>query len=203
MLTALVDTTKQVLTGPAEFFRSMPVTGGIGAPLVYGLILGYLGLVASTIYNTVFQSVLGSSMAGMGSTRWERIAPFVEGGAGLVVNLVFGPLFIAVGLFLSAGIFHLVLLALGSGGRGFEATFRTAAYSQAAAIFNAVPLCGGVIGAVYTIVLLVIGISEVHQISRGKAAAVVLLPLVILCCCCAGSLGMALGGLAGLLSRTN
>jgi hypothetical protein len=202
LLAALIETTKQVLSGPADFFRRMPVTGGIGAPLVYALILGYLGLVASTIYNTVFQSVLGSSMAGMGGAgRWERIAPLLEGGAGLVVNLVFGPVFILIGLFLSSGIFHLMLLALAGGGRGFEATFRTAAYSQAAAVFNIIPLCGGVVGAVYTIVLLVIGLSEAHGISRGKAAAAVLLPLVILCCCCAGAAGLVLGGLAGALGR--
>lgn len=203
ILTAVIDTTKQVLSAPADFFRSMPISGGLGGPLLYGLILGYLGLVASTIYNTVFQSVLGSSMAGMQGTQWERIAPFLEGGAGLLANLVFGPVFIVIGLFLSAGIFHLVLLALASGGRGFEATFRTASYSQAAAVFNVIPLCGGLVALVYTIVLLVIGLSEAHGISRGKAAAVVLLPAVLICCCCLGLVSLVVGGLAGALGRAN
>src|SRR5688500_16638311 len=35
LATALVETTQGVLTRPTEFFRAMPVTGGIGAPLIY------------------------------------------------------------------------------------------------------------------------------------------------------------------------
>src|SRR5687768_3952130 len=38
---ALVETTQRVLTAPTAFFRAMPLTGGIGGPLVYALIIGY------------------------------------------------------------------------------------------------------------------------------------------------------------------
>ena len=58
-----------------------------------------------------------------------------------------------------------MLLALGGATRGFEATFRVAAFSQAASIFNIIPGCGGLISLVYTLVLLVIGLSEAHQIT--------------------------------------
>jgi hypothetical protein len=201
---ALVETTKQVLSRPSEFFRAMPVVGGVGGPLLYGVIVGYLGLVASTIYNAVFQSVIGSSIARMGSgSEFERLAPFLQGGAGLVANLIFGPVFLAIGLFVVSGIIHLVLLAMGGAARGYEATFRVAAYSEAAAIFNIVPMCGGVIGAIYMIVLVIIGVSEAQGISRGKAAAAVLVPILILCCCCGGIVAIAVGGLAGALNRMN
>ena len=201
-LTALIETTKQALTQPAAFFRSMPVTGGIGGPLLYAVIVGYVGLFASTIYNLVFRSVLTSSLSRMGgSSDVERLASYMQGGAGLVVNLIFGPLFIVMGLFLSAGIFHLALLALGGAARGFEATFRVASYSQAASIFNIIPGCGGLVGLVYTLVLLVIGLSEAHGISRGKAAAGVLVPFVLICCCCSGIIAAAIFGMAGALGR--
>src|SRR5687767_5858147 len=55
---ALVETTQRVLTGPAAFFRAMPVTGGIGSPLVYALIVGYAGIVVSAIYDFVLESVM-------------------------------------------------------------------------------------------------------------------------------------------------
>ena len=201
-LNALIETTKQVLSQPAAFFRSMPVTGGIGDPLLYAVIVGYIGLFASTIYNLVFRSVLTSSLSRMGgNSDVERLASYMQGGVGIVVNLLFGPVFIVVGLFLSAGILHLVLLALGGAARGFEGTFRVAAYSQAASLFNIVPGCGGLIGLVYAIVLLVIGLSEAHGISRGKAAAAVLVPFVIICCCCSGIIAAAAFGLAGALGR--
>jgi hypothetical protein len=199
---ALIETTKQVLSQPAAFFRSMPVTGGLGSPLLYAVIVGYVGLFASSIYNLVFRSVLASSLSRMGgNSDMERLASYMQGGAGLVVNLIFGPVFVVIGVFLSAGIFHLALLALGGAARGFEGTFRVAAYSQAASIFNIIPGCGGLIGLVYAIVLLVIGISEAHGISRGKAAAAVLVPFVILCCCCSGIVAAAIFGMAGALGR--
>jgi hypothetical protein len=201
-LNALIETTKQALSQPTAFFRSMPVTGGIGGPLLYAVIVGYIGLFASTIYNLVFRSVLTSSLSRMGgNSDVERLAGYMQGGVGLVMNLILGPLFIVIGLFVSAGIFHLVLLALGGAERGFEATFRVASYSQAASIFNIIPGCGGLVGLVYTLVLLVIGLSEAHGISRGKAAAAVLVPFVLICCCCAGLVGVGAFGLAGALGR--
>jgi len=199
---ALIETTKQVLSQPAAFFRSMPVTGGLGEPLLYAVIVGYIGLFASTIYNLVFRSVLSSSLSRMGgNSDLERLAGYMQGGAGLVMNLILGPLFIVIALFVSAGIFHLVLLALGGAARGFEATFRVASYSQAASIFNIIPGCGGLIGLVYALVLLVIGLSEAHGISRGKSAAAVLIPFVLICCCCAALGAIAAFGLAGALGR--
>src|SRR5687768_7213235 len=66
LATALVETTQRVLTKPTEFFRSMPVTGGIGAPLIYALIIGYAGVVISAIYNFVLESVMGSALTQMG-----------------------------------------------------------------------------------------------------------------------------------------
>jgi len=199
---ALIETTKQVLSQPTAFFRSMPVTGGIGDPLLYAVIVGYIGLFASTIYNLVFRGVLTSSLSRMGgNSDFERFAGFMHGGVGLVLNLILGPVFIVIGLFVSAGVFHLVLLALGGAQRGFEATFRVASYSQAASIFNVIPGCGGLVGLVYALVLLVIGLSEAHGITRGKSATAVLVPFVLICCCCAGLIAVVAFGMAGALGR--
>jgi hypothetical protein len=193
---ALIETTKQVLSQPAAFFRSMPVTGGIGNPLLYAVIVGYVGLFASTIYNLVFRSVLTSSLSRMGGNRdMERLASFMQGGAGLVMILIFGPVFIVIGLFISAGS-STSRCSPGGAARGFEGTSRVAAYSQAASIFNIIPGCGGLVGLVYVIVLLVIGLSEAHGISRGKAATAVLVPFVLICCC-SGIVAAAIFGMAG------
>src|SRR5688500_1537224 len=60
---ALVETTQRVLPAPGAFFRAMPVTGGIGEPLLYALIIGYAGIVVSAIYDFVLESVMGSSLS--------------------------------------------------------------------------------------------------------------------------------------------
>jgi hypothetical protein len=198
---ALVETTQQVLTSPSEFFRSMPVTGGIGGPLLYGVIAGYIGLVASALYSFILRSALGSTWSFGQGSELDRIMPMLSSGMGLVGQVVLGPLAVTIGLFLVSAVVHLCLLALGGATNGFEATFRVAAYSEAAMVIRIVPVCGDVVAIVYYVILAIIGVSEAHRISGLKAAAAVLLPFVLLCCCCGAGLLVAAGGLASLLNQ--
>jgi len=200
---ALVETTKQVLTAPGAFFRAMPVTGGVGSPLLYAVVIGWLGLAAASFYQAIFYSVVGSRWASLGQDRPEisALLGFVQGWAGFVAQLVFGWIFVAITVFLAAGILHVMLLLLGGARRDFEATFRVAAFSQATSVLLLVPFCGQVVGGasgLWTLVLYVLGLAQAHQIGHGKAAAAVLLPIA-LCCCCAALLGFLFAGtLAGL-----
>src|SRR5262245_53529928 len=141
----LVETTTQVLSGPEGFFARMPVTGGLTSPLLYGLLIGYVGLVASTLYSLVFKLTFGRlrRLRRPGGPL-ERVARFLESGPNLVGNLVFGPVFIAIVLFIWAGILHVMLLVLGGAQRDFEATFRVASYAQATSILQIVPVCGSI-----------------------------------------------------------
>jgi hypothetical protein len=199
----LVDTTKQVLTAPTAFFAAMRVTGGLGRPLVYGLILGTIGLVATTLYRAVFWASMGPGL-GMLRHRQELpwLVPFMQTGVGLVLQLVLGPPFLVVALFISAGIVHLLLLLFGGAQRGFEATFRVLCYCEATALISLLPICGSVIQTVYMVVLAIIGLAEAHGVSRGTTAAAILLPLIILCCCCGFGSLLAIGGMASFLRRT-
>ncbi len=199
---ALVETTKQVLTAPGAFFRAMPVTGGIGSPLLYAVVMGWIGLAAASFYQAIFYSVLGSHWA-YGRERPEIAAllGFVQGWAGFVAQVVFGWIFVVITVFVVAGILHLMLLLLGGAQRDFEATFRAVAFSQATGVLLLVPFCGQMVSGLWTLVLYVLGLAEAHQIGHGKAAAAVLLPL-LLCCCCAALLGFLFAGtLAGLAGR--
>ncbi len=196
---ALVETTKQVLTAPGAFFRAMPVTGGIGSPLLYAVVMGWIGLAAASFYQAIFYSVLGSHWA-YGRERPEIAAllGFVQGWAGFAAQVVFGWVFVVITVFVVAGILHLMLLLLGGARRDFEATFRAVAFSQATGVLLLVPFCGQVVSGLWTLVLYVIGLAGAHRIGHGKAAAAVLLPLVV-CCCCAGLLGFLFAGtIAGL-----
>jgi hypothetical protein len=203
--TALVETTKEVLLAPTAFFQAMPVSGGIGAPLGYAVILGYLGVVAQAVYQAVFRVAMGTALSRF-ETRGElgQVLPWLEGGAGFVMQLVLGPLFVVLGLFIGAGVYHLMLLILGGARRDFEATFRVAAYGHAISVFLILPICGSLIGFVWWLVVVGIGLSEAHGIGRGKAFTAVLLPLVLICCCCAGVVALIAGSagfLAGLTPR--
>jgi hypothetical protein len=202
-MSALVETTQQALLQPTDFFGRMAPSGGIGAPLLYALILGYAGLVATTLYGLVFNSVVGPAFMRMGprDPRLEQLAAVFEGGVGAVVQLVTGPVWIVVGAFIAAGILHLILLVLGGASRDFEATFRVVAYGHATNVLVLVPFCGSFVAIFWWIAVLTIGLKTVHHTSTATAFVAVLLPAFICCCCCGAVLGVSLGGLASALGQ--
>jgi hypothetical protein len=204
-LPALVETTRQVLTGPTAFFGTVDPRVGLASPLVYGLIVGTIGALADAVYGVLFHGLYSSFLANLpGGSDMGRLAPFFLGGANLFVSLVFAPVGVLLGMFIGSGIIHVMLLILGEGKATFEGTFASVAYSQAATLLRLVPVCGGIIGGIYALVLIVIGLTEVHRIPQGKAIAAVVIPVLLVCCCCVGAafmIGGALAGLVGGLTR--
>jgi hypothetical protein len=197
-----VETTRQVLAEPGAFFRAMPVAGGLGSPLLYAVLIGWVGLAAAAFYQAIFRSVVGSSWGAFGDRpEVAAMLGWVEGWAGFVAQVVFGGVFVVIGVFVAAGIVHLMLLLLGGARRDFEATFRVVSFAQATSILFLVPFCGQLIGGIWSLVLYVLGLAEAHQIGHGKAAAAVLLPLVLVCCCCAAAAFVFAGAIAGLVSH--
>lgn len=183
---ALVETTRQVLGSPGAFFRGMPTSGGLGSPLLYAVVIGWIGLVAAALYQALFRSIVGSSFAAFGDRpELASALAWIESWGGFAAQVVFGAVFVVIGVFIATGILHLMLLLLGGARRDFEASFRVVSYAQATSILFLVPFCGQLIGGVWSLVLYVIGLAEVHQISHGRAAAAVLLPIALICCCCA------------------
>ena len=190
-LTALVDTTLQVLSTPRDFFRRVSPTGGLGAPLLYAVIVGYVGLVATAVYDAIFEALVGHETAELGlGPEIDRALAMVQGGPGLLVQVLIGPFVLVVGLLVVSGLNHLCLMMLGGARHGFEATFRAGAYARAASIVSLVPLCGPFVAIVWTAVSSIIGIQVVHDTTLGKAIGSVVLPVLVACCCCVGGFGL-------------
>jgi hypothetical protein len=189
--TAFVETTRQVLTTPTAFFRGMAPSGGIGASLAYGVLVGLVGVVASSLYLFVFKASLGPALRSFDEQEVvTRLFPAVGGGLALAGQILFAPFGLVIRMFVAAGVVHVVLLLMG-GAKGFETTLRVMAYGEAPAILCIVPICGELASFPYRAVVIIIGLSEAHGVSRGAAALAVLLPLGLTCCCCAGVLGLA------------
>jgi hypothetical protein len=200
---AYVETTRQVLLEPTAFFSRMATTGGIGAPLVYGLLTGCAALVVASLYQLVFSSVMGSWAAGFQGedSPFEKMLPFLGHGFGLALQLLLAPVFALTSLFVGSALLHLCLMIFGGAKAGFEASFRVLCYAQATQLVQIVPICGGLIGGVWLLVVLIVGLAEAHRTSRGTAAAAVLVPLVLFCCCCLGAILLMVGGIAGLANQ--
>ncbi len=140
---------------------------------------------------------------------WQRVVSFPSfwNGSGTIFPALkvqiwyFSLLFVPVGVILYnliwSGVLHLSLRLLGAAGFGYGATLKVVTYSYSATAFNVFPLCGAPISMVWSVVLQVIGLREMHRISTGRAIWAWLLPFLVLC-----SLGaLAVFGLIFSLAR--
>lgn len=201
---ALAESVRGVLLQPTEFFRRMPPAGGLGGPLLFGVIVGWLGQVINAFYQWILHVLGGARTAAELPEQLRPLVAALEGTGTFVATIVLGWAFVAVGIFVTSALVHLALLVLGGARRDFEATFRVSCYAQAPSLLAVIPFCGGLVALPWWIVAMVVGIAEAHGISRGTAAAAVLLPL-LLCCCCvalavllfAATIAGAVGALGG------
>jgi len=197
---AFFETIKLLATSPGEAFQRMPITGGIGRPLFYAIAIGWIGVAVGVVWNVLFQGVSlpfvrsTEDLAGLGAMYGLTIG-------WAVMVAVLAPLFIIIAVFIASAILHLMLLIVGGGNSGFEATVRVVCYAHTAELAGFIPCCGWIVGLVWTVVLYVIGFSIAHRTTQGKALVAVLLPLVL--CCALSAIGLLVaGGIAGLAAAT-
>jgi hypothetical protein len=184
-LTALYDTARLFVGQPQEGFSRVS-TVGIGRPFAYAVVMAWIEAACGFGYLFLLQTPF--FFGGLPELRRELAGAAIGSGlTALIAVAVFIllPVLVAIGLFIHTCILHLMLLIVGEGRGGFEATFRVLCYGHTADLANVVPLCGGAISLVWFVVLQIIGVAEAHRCSQGKAALAVLLPLFLCCACIA------------------
>jgi len=188
-------TVKLIYSKPRQAFERMPLTSDVLRPYLFALIAGWIGIAGGVFWQTVFGSLMSSmrSMAGMGGDDTRFLMPMLMG----PLALVWAPFAIAIGVLVGSLITHLFLMLLGAAKSGFVATLRVLCYAQAATLLHLFPACGSLVGGIVGIVFTIIGLSAVHRVGNGRAAAAVLLPGV-LCCVLVIWMVMLLGGAAFL-----
>jgi hypothetical protein len=142
---------------------------------------------------------MGLRGVGIGLGENSGLGALVGAGVGSVFMLFLAPVFVLIGLFIAAGITHLCLMIVGGANQSFETTLRVFSYGSGSAnVFQLVPFCGGMISAVYGLVVNCIGLAQAHETDTWRAVVAILLPLVV--CCGGGFLFVLLviGGAAGL-----
>lgn len=182
----LAATLKSSLFHPSEFFRRMNVTGGMTAPLVYAVITGMAGIMLFDFWQIVLRE---SGPAFLPSQLHEAAGGDLLSRVGMGIVAVIMPFLVIGGIFIAAGLLHLLLLTVRGAKNGYEATFRAVAYAYGTNILMAIPFCGLVLAAIWNIVVVIIGLKEAHGTTGGKAMFVVLFPLIL---CCASAVLFAL-----------
>ena len=191
VLEALYETAKLVLTAPSQAFARVSVTGSLGRPLLYAVIFGWVGIIASQAYSIAFRGAL----MGLFSSLPGYNPRMMMGGLPVIANvaiMIAAPIFVLIGVFIWSAIVHLFLMLVGGANTGFASTVRVMCYAGTVQIVQVIPICGGTVAFIWALVLEIIGLAIVHRTTQGKSALAVLLPLV-LCCVCVAILAAAFG----------
>ena len=173
---ALVETWKQVMFHPIQFFSKMGREGGLGGPLLYGFIMGEIGLLFSLMWK-------GMSVFVPPFVDQNGFGDVVGEAAGLTFLFFASPAIVLVMLFMFSAVLHVCLFIVGGAQRSFETTFRVVCYASSTDLLEIIPCCGWFVGLVWNLILTVIGIRETHEISTERAALAVFLPTIFCCGC--------------------
>ena len=158
---SFINAVRSVVTAPADFFRGIRRQGDFVNPLIFAIICYEVSAILGGLL----------SLAGVIGSR---------GFGAFLVSIILAPIGAAIGLFIGAGILHLlVMLFVGSRNSGFEGTFRVSAYSSVTSLVSWIPIIG-LIASLYGVYIAIMGIREVHSTTTGRAALVVLIPVVVI-----------------------
>jgi hypothetical protein len=97
-----------------------------------------------------------------------------------LIGFLLSPVFQLIALFIGAAVTQVMLLLLSPDRGSYSRTVRMYCFASSPGLFAVIPYAGAFIGMVWSVVIAVIGVREVHRISTGRAAAAVLLPVVLL-----------------------
>ena len=186
-LNALYLTIKDVLLAPGTFFHRMPSQIGLTQPLLFAVILGLV----ATFFHWMY-TLAGSSLQVFFQ---DDLSEIMQAPVYAFFNFLFSPITVSIGIFFQAGLTHLVLIILGGNRLGFEATFRVATYSEAAAVLLMIPGCGVPLALVWSLVITVVGLYNIHEIEPWKAVVAVVLPTVVCLTTIGGSVVALVAGL--------
>ena len=155
----MLDKFGMIFSDPKNFFKKIKSEKNVG--------------------NSLLMYVLVSIVVGVGSFfSYSIIMPRANMFFGIFAGFTFSFFILgAILTFVYSGIIHL-LLSFTKKDIHYVDTYNVLTYSLVPAIaFSIIPF--GSIAIIYSLVLTIIGISEVHGVSNGRASFVVLMPIFI------------------------
>lgn len=170
LLQGMFKTFTAVLFSPEKFFRRITFRAGLKEPFAFGLLFGSMG----SMFGLFWQFLLTS---GKSPFYVQSLLEHFSLNLLFFGLMVISPLIVALMMFISGSIVHICLLVVRGGKNGFEGTFRVVAFSQATNILGIIPFLGGFIGSIWQLIVVIMGLREIHEISYVRVFLAVLLPV--------------------------
>ncbi|NYT08235.1 MAG: YIP1 family protein [Methanomicrobiales archaeon] len=171
-----IELVKGMLLSPVETFQKVR-KADLGDALKYFMIL----VVINAVLSVIISLVALSSMWAVYSSIFEGLGIAVPAAAGfgivvIAILMIFVNLLV---LFIAAAWLHLWVYILG-GRKGYVETLKAIAYGNTPhLLIGWIPLIG-FIGSIWSFVLYILGVRELHEVSTGRAALALILAVVVL-----------------------
>ena len=147
-IASIPPTVKRVITDPVGFFNDMPTRGGFVDPLVF---MASMGVVVGVI-----QAILSLSGLGLGGSILAAL-----------FSVILSPILFTIIGFVITFILYCIWNVMGSR-ESFETAFRCGAYCTAIApavtLIRVIPYVGSILGLAWTMYLLIVASTKVHNI---------------------------------------
>ncbi len=165
-----VEKINGILTEPSKTFDALKGETLGESIKYYAVIAAISAAMNALLFALAFGTMFGQLRTMIGASA---------GAAGAIVFFVILFIFQIIGVFISGAIFHIFVFLVG-GRKGLTQTIKAVIYgSTPGLLIGWIPLIG-IIGGLWSLVLEVLGIRQLHEMTTGRAVLAVVIMLVIL-----------------------
>ncbi len=173
-----VETWKEVMQTPSDFYREMPKTGGYADPLTFAAISFIVYALLAALFTVLFGHGMymdGSMYGGMYNGMYGGMRGL--GFFAILMTVIITPIAGIISLFIEAAILYIIYKILGGAGT-YEGTVRFISYATAVLVLSWIPIIGWIAG-IYGIYLYIVGGMYVHDVSMARSVIAIILPTLI------------------------
>jgi hypothetical protein len=187
-----LTTAKLIMGNPNKFFNSVKKETDLTVSFVYLLQLLIIPTVMIIVLFSLFFTIMSGFLGPLvGVQTMGFLGPLIGIGAGISFYVIS-----VIGSFIGAVILFIFIYIVG-GRKGYTNTYKASVYGGTpGTLFAWIPFVNIVFG-LWSLYLVIKGVSVLHEISMGRALLAILLPLIVAIVIIIGFVGMAF--LTGML----
>lgn len=173
-----VETWKEVMQTPSDFYREMSKTGGYADPLTFAAISFIVYALLAALFTVLFGHGMymdGSMYGGMYNGMYGGMRGL--GFFAILMTVIITPIAGIISLFIEAAILYIIYKILGGAGT-YEGTVRFISYATAVLVLSWIPIIGWIAG-IYGIYLYIVGGMYVHDVSMARSVIAIILPTLL------------------------